>query len=204
MLIDRKNYWETVYKTKEPCEVSWTQNVPETSLKLIDDFNLTKDAKIIDVGGGDSKLVDFLLAKGYTNITVLDISETALEKAKKRLGDKASLVNWVISDVTEFNPTSTFDVWHDRATFHFLTDKKQVKNYLKIVTKCVSKHLVIGTFSKNGPKKCSGLEIRQYNEEGLSTEFETSFNKVNCFTENHTTPFNTTQNFIFCSFVKHS
>ena len=121
MKLDRKKHWETVYETKNPDQVSWTQEIPKTSLEFIRSFKLNKKAKIIDIGGGDSKLVDYLLKEGYNNITVLDISEKAIAKAKKRLGEKASKVNWIVSDITEFKPHSSFDVWHDRATFHFLT-----------------------------------------------------------------------------------
>ena len=200
---DKKNHWETVYETKNPNEVSWTQEVPKTSLDFIFSFGVKKDAKIIDIGGGDSKLVDYLLKEGFENITVLDISEKALEKAKNRLGDQAKKVNWVISDITEFEPNTTFDIWHDRATFHFLTTPEQVKKYMDTARKSVSGYITIGTFSENGPTKCSGLEIKQYSEQTLTNELKNGFDKIRCVTENHTTPFNTTQNFLFCSFKRH-
>ena len=165
-------------------------------------FGLNKNAKIIDVGGGDSKLVDHLLEEGFNNITVLDISERAIAKAKNRLGKKANKVNWIVSDITEFEPHSSFDVWHDRATFHFLTTDQQKKKYIKIATKCVSGYLIIGTFSSNGPRKCSGLDIKQYDEDELTMELKNGFDKIQCVTEDHLTPFNTTQNFLFCSFKK--
>ncbi len=199
---DKKNHWETVYETKNPNEVSWTQEVPKTSLDFIFSFGVKKDAKIIDIGGGDSKLVDYLLKEGFENITVLDISEKALEKAKNRLGDQAKKVNWVISDITEFEPNTTFDIWHDRATFHFLTTPEQVKKYMDTARKSVSGYITIGTFSENGPTKCSGLEIKQYSEQTLTNELKNGFDKIRCVTENHTTPFNTTQNFLFCSFKR--
>ncbi len=202
MKLDRKKHWETVYETKNPDQVSWTQEIPKTSLEFIHSFKLNKDARIIDIGGGDSKLVDYLLEEGYNNITVLDISEKAIAKAKKRLGEKASNVNWIVSDITEFEPHSSYDVWHDRATFHFLTTDEQIKKYIKIATKFVSGYLIIGTFSQNGPKKCSGLEIKQYNEEGLTSELKKGFDKIQCITEDHLTPSNTTQNFLFCSFKR--
>lgn len=198
----RKNHWETVYETKNPDQVSWTQEVPKTSLDFISSFGLTKDAKIIDIGGGDSKLVDYLLEKGFENITVLDISEKALEKAKYRLGDKAKKVNWVVSDITEFEPTTTFDIWHDRATFHFLSTTEQVSKYMNTARKSVNGFMTIGTFSENGPTKCSGLEIKQYTEQTLTDELKNGFDKIRCVTEDHTTPFNTTQNFLFCSFKR--
>jgi len=197
-----KNHWEKVYETKQPNEVSWTQEVPETSLEFIHSFDLPKTAKIIDVGGGDSKLVDFLLEEGYENITVLDISSKALERAKIRLGDKASRVTWVASDVTEFQTDTTYDIWHDRATFHFLTTTKQISQYLNIASKAVGGYLTIGTFSENGPSKCSGLEIKQYSESELQKQLAEGFDKIRCIAEDHTTPFNTKQNFLFCSFRK--
>jgi trans-aconitate methyltransferase len=165
-----QNHWDTVYKTKAPNQVSWTQDIPKTSLDFIHSFGLAKTAKIIDIGGGDSKLVDYLLDEGFENITVLDISAQALAKAKQRLGDRAEKINWVVSDITEFRPDTTFDVWHDRATFHFLTTSDQVAKYLHTARNSVSGFLTIGTFSDNGPEKCSGLQIKQYNEEKLTSE----------------------------------
>ncbi|TDL99654.1 MAG: SAM-dependent methyltransferase [Flavobacteriaceae bacterium] len=202
MNVENKNHWETVYETKNPDQVSWTQEKPTTSLDFIHSFGLPKTAKIIDIGGGDSKLVDFLLDEGFENITVLDISSKALEKSQKRLGDKAKKVNWVVSDITEFEPNTTYDVWHDRATFHFLTKAEQVEKYMEIARKSVNGFLTIGTFSENGPTKCSGLEIKQYSEEKLSAELNNGFDKIRCVTEDHTTPFDTTQNFLFCSFKR--
>jgi cyclopropane fatty-acyl-phospholipid synthase-like methyltransferase len=198
-----KKHWETVYETKNPDQVSWTQDVPKTSLDFIHSFRLTKTAKVIDIGGGDSKLVDFLVNEGFENVTVLDISVKALEKAKQRLGDKAYKVHWVVSDITEFQPDTTYDVWHDRATFHFLTTKEQVAKYMTTARKAVAGFLTIGTFSDQGPKKCSGLEIKQYTEEALTAELQNGFDKIRCVTEDHVTPFDTKQNFLFCSFKRH-
>ncbi|MGL3002040.1 class I SAM-dependent methyltransferase [Flavobacterium sp. RSSB_23] len=202
METTRKNHWETVYETKNPNEVSWTQEIPKTSLDFIKSFDLTKKSKIIDIGGGDSKLVDFLIEEGFENITVLDISAKAIEKAKARLGVNAEKVNWVVSDITEFEPNETFEVWHDRATFHFLTSKEQIQKYMETARKSVSGYLTVGTFSENGPKKCSGLDIKQYSEETLTAEMENGFEKIKCVTEDHITPFETKQNFIFCSFKR--
>jgi SAM-dependent methyltransferase len=198
-----QKHWDTVYKTKDPNQVSWTQEMPKTSLDFIHSFGLTKTAKIIDIGGGDSKLVDYLLDEGFENITVLDISAQALDKAKKRLGGKAKKINWVVSDITEFQPDTTFDVWHDRATFHFLTTGEQVAKYIETARNTVTGFLTIGTFSDNGPERCSGLPIKQYSEEKLTAELQNGFDKIRCITEDHTTPFNTKQNFLFCSFKKH-
>ena len=202
MNVDRKKHWETVYETKSPDEVSWTQEIPKTSLAIIDSFGLDQSAKIIDIGGGDSKLVDHLLNQGFTNITVLDISEKALEKAKLRLGEKAKMITWIVSDILEFEPADTYNVWHDRAAFHFLTSEIEIEKYQSIVEKAASEFLVIGTFSENGPLKCSGLEISKYSEEKLVETFKNNFDKIDAVLEDHQTPFGTTQNFLFCSFRK--
>lgn len=202
MNTERKEHWEKVYTTKQPHEVSWTQELPATSLDFIHSFNASKDAAIIDVGGGDSKLVDYLLDEGYQNITVLDISDSALDRAKQRLGSKARNVKWIVSDITDFAPAEKYDVWHDRATFHFLTTPQQVAAYMATARSAVNNYMVIGTFSDKGPEKCSGLDIKQYTEDELQHELEQGFQKIRCITEDHTTPFNTTQNFLFCSFKK--
>ena len=198
----KKNHWEVVYENKNPNQLSWTQEIPKTSLDFIHSFGLNKKAKIIDIGGGDSKLADYLLDEGFENITVLDISAKALDKAKKRLGDKAKKINWVVSDITEYKPEITFDVWHDRATFHFLTTSEQVAKYMDTARNSVTGYLTIGTFSENGPTKCSGLEIKQYSEETLAAELKNGFDKIRCITDDHITPFSTKQNFLFCSFKR--
>lgn len=197
-----QEHWQKVYETKNPDQVSWTEEVPKTSLDFIHSFGLAKTAKIIDIGGGDGKLVDYLLDEGFENITVLDISAKALDKAKKRLGSKAKNIHWVVSDITTFKPSSTYDVWHDRATFHFLTKKEQIEKYMTTARKAVSGFLTIGTFSDNGPEKCSGLAIKQYSEEKLTAELKNGFDKLRCVTEDHTTPFDTKQHFLFCSFKR--
>ena len=201
---DAQQHWETVYATKQPDQVSWTQAVPATSLEFIHSFPLDKQARIIDVGGGDSRLVDFLVAEGYQDITVLDISATALAKARQRLGAHAQRVKWVVSDVLTFNPGQPFDVWHDRATFHFLTTADQIARYVVLAHAAIrpSGYLAIGTFSTAGPAKCSGLDVRQYDEQELATTLARGFAKIRCRTEDHLTPFQTTQNFLFCSFQR--
>jgi len=202
MISARKKHWETIYETKNPDQVAWTQDIPKSSLDIINSFKLPKSASIIDIGGGDSKLVDFLLDQGYTNISVLDISARALEKAKIRLGEKSKLVNWIECDIIKFKPTKTYDIWHDRASFHFLTKADQISKYLAIAENHINKYLVIGSFSEHGPTKCSGLEIQQYNVQSLVKIFNRHFEIVNSMTENHITPFSTSQNFLFCSFKK--
>ncbi|HEY0896415.1 MAG TPA: class I SAM-dependent methyltransferase [Sphingobacteriaceae bacterium] len=198
--MDTKRHWEFIYDRKSPQEVSWTQEVPSTSLNFIHSFGVDKSARIIDIGGGESTLVDSLLDEGFQNITVLDISAKALEKARQRLGNRAGKVTWIESDVTEFEPASDYEVWHDRATFHFLTSAEQINTYLATARRCVKGYLTIGTFSDNGPAKCSGLDVRQYSEEDLSGQLQKGFDKIRCITEDHITPFQTSQNFLFCSF----
>lgn len=201
---ERKSHWENIYCTKAENEVSWFQQYPKTSMSFVEFFSLNKNSKIIDIGGGDSHFVDALLEAGFNNVTVLDISANAIERAKVRLGAKADKVKWIVSDVTEFVPTEQYDFWHDRAAFHFLTDEKQADKYVEIANNGIAQDgfLVLGTFSVNGPKKCSGLEIKQYSEESMSYKFEKYMKRVKCVTEDHQTPFNTTQNFLFCSFQK--
>ena len=197
-----KDHWDKIYATKKNDEVSWTQEIPATSLNFIHSFNVPKDAAIIDIGGGESKFVDFLLDEGFSNITVLDISEQALDKTKTRLGKRADPVKWIVSDVTEFRPLQKFEVWHDRATFHFLTTKNQIEKYVQLAARSITPDgfMAIGTFSEKGPDKCSGLEIKQYSETQLENILTYHFRKLRCITEDHITPFQTTQNFLFCSF----
>jgi ubiquinone/menaquinone biosynthesis C-methylase UbiE len=205
IMKELKAHWNNIYRMKSSTEVSWTQQVPVTSLDFIHSFQLRKDAAIIDVGGGESRFVDHLLAEGFTNITVLDISEEGLEKTKSRLGkDNASKIKWIVSDVTEFTPLNKFDVWHDRATFHFLTTPEQIKQYVDLASRAVNDNgfMAIGTFSDNGPTTCSGLQIKQYSESQLERTLTYYFQKIRCITEDHITPFNTVQNFLFCSFRK--
>lgn len=204
MDVEIKNHWENIYITKQANEVSWTQEIPKTSLEFIHSYNLPKSAAIIDIGGGDSKLVDYLLDEGYNNVTVLDISEKAIEKAKNRLGNNAGKVNWIVSDILDFHPEEKFDIWHDRAAFHFMVTNDQIEKYLAIARNSLNGYLTIGTFSVDGPKKCSGLEIKQYDELHLEAQLAQGFAKIRCVTEDHVTPFNTVQNFIFCSFKKAS
>lgn len=200
---NRKTHWDHVYETKELKDVSWFQPKPETSLNFVHDFHLPKSAKIIDIGGGDSLLVDHLLDLGYEDLTVLDISEKAIAKAKKRLGSRAEKVKWVVSDIIEFKPAEKYDFWHDRAAFHFLTADADIKKYLEIAKMATQPNavLVFGTFSDKGPNKCSGLEIKQYSENSLSDKLSSFFKRINCITVDHITPFQTIQNFVFCSFL---
>lgn len=202
--FNRKNHWEHIYKTKQLNEVSWYQPIPDTSLKFFEQFNIPKQAKIIDIGGGDSLLVDHLIDRGYVDITVLDISESALERAKSRLGDQAANVKWIVADAASFLPEQQYDFWHDRAAFHFLTQEEEIENYINNVQKSIKSSgiLVIGTFSEQGPKKCSGIEIKQYSETSMTDLLKPFFEKIECISVEHKTPFDTIQQFIFCSFRK--
>jgi len=202
--FNRKSHWENIYESKPLESVSWYQPNPETSLHFVHEFNIPKTAKIIDVGGGDSFFVDRLLDDGYEDVTVLDISQAAIERAKLRLGDRAGQVKWIVTDVTEFIPQESYDFWHDRAAFHFLTKEEEINQYIATAVKAVSHNgiLVVGTFSDQGPLKCSGIDIRQYTERSMTEVFGEFFQKTACITVDHRTPFNTEQNFLFCSFRK--
>lgn len=202
--MNRKEHWERVFTAKEGNEVSWYQQTPQQSLYFIQQLTIPRTAAIIDIGAGDSFFVDHLLEMGYNNITVLDISAAAIGKAKQRLGKKAAMVNWIVSDILEFSSPAQFDCWHDRAAFHFLTTEQEVSRYLVIAQEHIRPNgkLILGTFSTNGPEKCSGLPVKQYNETTLTGTLQKWFEKIKCITTEHITPFKTIQNFIFCSFQK--
>lgn len=202
--MDRKNHWENIYQSKEQKNVSWYQPTPQTSLDFVKQFHLPHNAKIIDIGGGDSFFADYLIRDGYQDITVLDISETALHKAQKRLADKAANVKWIASDVVTFTPKEKYDFWHDRAAFHFLTNEDDIEKYVETAARSLNPKgiLVIGTFSTEGPTKCSGIEIKQYSEVDMTERLKTYFEKISCITTGHKTPFNTIQHFVFCSFKR--
>ena len=194
-----KSHWEKIYKEKSPQEVSWTQEIPSTSITFFNEFNLNKTSPIIDVGGGESKFVDYLIDKGYEDVSVLDISENAINRTQDRLGEKAKNVNWIISDINDFIPHKKYALWHDRAVFHFLTSKNEIKRYTENVM-LNTENFIVGTFSTSGPEKCSGLKITQYDESLLQKLFEENMIIKKVEYINHVTPFETTQNFIFCSF----
>lgn len=202
--FDRKKHWETIYSNKQQKDVSWYEPNPETSLSFIKKFKVDRNARIIDVGGGDSFFVDKLLELGYSDITVLDISENAIHRAKKRLGEKAQEITWIVADAAQFKPTRHYDFWHDRAAFHFLTSDAEVSAYIETVQKHLHPNgtLVLGTFSESGPSKCSGIDIKQYSEQTMVNKLREFFKKIQCIRVDHQTPFNTIQNFIFCSFKR--
>jgi len=202
--FDRKMHWENIYETKDLKDLSWFQPTPETSLDFFKQFDMPITAKVIDIGGGDSFLVDQLLNLGYRDLTILDISAAAIDRAKQRLGDRAKGVKWIVADAATFKPTEKYDFWHDRAAFHFLTDDLEISNYLETAQQNINPKgvLVIGTFSEQGPKKCSGIEIKQYSETTMTDRLKNFFEKIQCITVDHKTPFDTIQNFVFCSFRK--
>ncbi len=204
MNINLENHWQEVYHKKNENEVSWFQKTPKISLEFISSLNLNLNSKIIDVGGGESRLVDNLLDLGYTNVSVLDISSKSIEKTKKRLGLRSKLVNWIVSDINDFKPKYKYDLWHDRAAFHFLKNRFEINNYVKLLKSYlnVDADLIIATFSENGPLKCSGLEVSRYSKNSISNLFKNDFNLIESKISIHNTPFDTTQEFLFTKFKK--
>jgi SAM-dependent methyltransferase len=201
---ERKQHWEKIYSTKPLETVSWYQPVPEISLELISLLQIPKDAPVIDMGGGDSFLADHLLDLGFTDITVLDISGSALERARERLGDRASRIQWIEADSTSFTPGRSYALWHDRAVFHFLTEPEQRAEYLGRAVAGIREggFLILGTFSDQGPLKCSGLEVQRYSIEELQREMSPFFEPVRCSNVAHETPSGGVQDFSFCAFIK--
>jgi SAM-dependent methyltransferase len=196
---DRKHHWETIYSTKPETGVSWYQDEPRLSLELIRAVAPVKRGRILDVGGGASVLVDRLLDLPFEKIAVLDISETALGKAKARLGERAERVRWVVADVTEAPELGSFDVWHDRAVFHFLTDPADRKCYVELARETVPEggHLIIASFADDGPKRCSDLDVCRYNAETMAAELGGGFSLVREARETHTTPWGSRQAFFY-------
>ncbi len=198
MTYDAKEHWENIYQIKKSNEVSWYQEKPKTSLNLIAETGLNKDAGIIDIGAGDSRLVDNLLALGFRKISVLDVSSNALKRAKKRIGSRASIVKWLVCDLREFETNDRYDLWHDRAVLHFLTAEEDINKYVELVRRFLKPggYLIVATFSDNGPKRCSGLDIKQYSEDSMKKIFS-NFEHIKSFEEEHTTPLGSNQNFIY-------
>ena len=199
---EKRQHWEKVFVTKTPAEVSWTEKYPKTSMDCIQTLTLDKALPVIDIGGGDSRLVDALLEDGFTDVSVLDISEKALQRAQERLGTRSKEVSWIVSDVLDFKPEKKYALWHDRASFHFLTQQQDILRYTQLVNQVVSNTLIVGTFSTSGPLKCSGLPITQYSCASHSNNFEGGFETLDCIEVTHRTPFDTEQNFVFGSFQK--
>ena len=199
--MNTKTHWEHIYRKKGPREVSWYQEHAQSSLQYIRNTGLQKTGHIIDVGGGTSTLVDDLVMEGYQQISILDVSGHALQLARQRLGVKASQVNWIEADITQADLThEAYDLWHDRAVFHFLTQSADRERYIETVRHAVRPggHVIIATFAPDGPERCSGLEVVRYSPESLHNKFGDGFEFVDGSRETHHTPFGTEQRFIYC------
>jgi ubiquinone/menaquinone biosynthesis C-methylase UbiE len=196
-----KLHWEKIYAAKADDQVSWFQMQPQQSLDLIHSTGVVKTAQIIDVGAGASTLVDYLLGDGFKNITVLDISPTALDRAKARLGARASKLTWIEADITQSSlPQSYYDVWHDRAVFHFLTATEDRQKYVALVRRSLKPggHIVVASFAPDGPTQCSGLDVMRYSPQSIHHEFGADFEVVESRSETHLTPSGVQQKFIYC------
>ena len=201
---NRKDHWERVYQKHAPTEVGWYQAYPEISLKFINNTGVGLDGRIIDVGGGTSTLSEHLLDQGYKQLAVLDISKNSIEKAKSQLGEKSGRITWIEADVTTYSFKEQYDVWHDRAVFHFLTKYKDRKEYMSSLNQGLrlNGHLIIATFSLDAPPKCSGLSVVRYSPKILQNELGDNFDLLEALIEDHVTPSGVKQNFIFCRFIK--
>jgi SAM-dependent methyltransferase len=204
---DRQSHWNDVYRTKDESAVSWFQESPTLSLELIHATGAARDAAIIDIGGGASRLVDALLAEGYTTLTVLDLSGEALARARARLqqalsSERAAAVRWLVADATSFEPEQSFEIWHDRAAFHFLTEAADRAAYLDRLHRALRPggHAIIATFAPDGPERCSGLPVVRYDAETLSRMLGASYRLIESRTEAHRTPSGAIQHFQFSRF----
>ncbi|MEO8326635.1 MAG: class I SAM-dependent methyltransferase [Nitrospirota bacterium] len=202
--MDRKTHWEDVYRTTAAEEFGWYQAHPTLSLNLIQSTGIQKSGSLIDVGGGDSRLVDHLSEHGFEHITVLDLSSAALERAKARLGERANRVTWIEGDITDFHSSTTYDVWHDRALFHFLTEEEDRTRYLESMNRVLHPqgHVIIATFAYEAPATCSGLPVVRYGPEFLALAIGSNFELVESFEELHQTPGGNKQPFIYCRFTR--
>ena len=204
--MDNKKHWENIYQKKEIDGVSWYQKVPIESLQLIKKYSISNSDKIIDIGCGKSFLADNLLELNYTNISLVDISSNALKEVKERLQNKS--LNFIETDILNFNSNDKYDIWHDRAVFHFITNPEGIEKYISLCNKYINNHgiLIIGAFAEDGPLKCSGLEIKRYSVDQISGLFKETFELVESFKMLHKTPFDTEQSFSFCvlrKFINH-
>ena len=202
--MDRKRHWEDVYRTTAAEELGWYQAHPTMSLNLIESTGVQKTGSLIDVGGGDSTLVDHLLKQGFDHVTILDISAAALERAKARLSNRANLVTWIEGDVTVFRSSRKYDVWHDRAVFHFLTDAEDREKYCETMNGAVSAqgHVIIATFGYEAPPTCSGLPVVRYSPEFLALAIGSNFELIESVEQLHQTPGGKNQPFIYCRFTR--
>ena len=199
MSDSRKLHWEHVYSSKDPTEVSWYQGAPQLSLQMITATGVETGGAIIDIGGGASTLVDNLLDSGYSDVTVLDIASAALERSRARLGDAAKNATWIEQDILHFEPNRFFKLWHDRAVFHFLTEKSQQRHYADLLQKAVEPggHVILATFGPDGPERCSGLPVQRYSTEELSGLLEPAFELQAQDLEEHKTPGGSVQQFLY-------
>jgi hypothetical protein len=197
-----QKHWAQVYERKTPTTVSWYQATPEPSLRALHRFGASASSAFIDVGGGASNLVDALLEQGWTDLTVLDIAAPALDAAKARLGPMAGKVHWEVADITQWQPKRKFDVWHDRAVFHFLTERTQREAYRRALLQGVAEHglVIIATFALDGPEMCSGLPVRRYDAAGLADELGTELQPIDAWRQDHVTPWGARQSFNWCAF----
>jgi SAM-dependent methyltransferase len=199
--VDAQSHWEHIYQTKKASQLSWYRAHLEKSLELIVSAARSRDARIIDVGGGESTLIDDLLERGYQRVSVLDISRKAVDVTRARLGERADLVSWLVGDITTMElPKQQYDVWHDRAVFHFLTESAKREAYVDQVREAVKVggHVIVASFGPKGPRTCSGLDVVRYDAESLHGEFGAQFQLVKHVEEQHHTPFGTTQEFVYC------
>jgi len=201
---DWKDHWENIYAQKDPADVSWYQSHPQHSLSLICNTGFGTAASIIDVGGGGSTLIDHLQTVGYRDLTVIDIARSAIRQAQDRLGDRSQQVTWIEDDVTGYIPGQTFDIWHDRAVFHFLTLATDRECYLKVLDKTLkpSGQAIIATFADSGPSQCSGLDVVRYSPEALSKVLGPQLRLLETLTEDHHTPNGGLQQFVYCRFCR--
>lgn len=198
----RRDHWENVYTKKGENEVSWFQENPATSLELIAQVGAKPGSAIIDIGGGASRLVDNLVQRGFEDVTVLDLSEAALEAAKARLGKHAAHVHWMVADATTWEPQKAYEIWHDRAAFHFLTDEHDRSEYVARLGRAVKAggYVIIATFALDGPERCSGLQVVRYDPASLGKTLGSAFELVDTRQHTHATPWGTEQSFQFSLF----
>jgi len=199
MTNSTKNHWNSIYSTKKLNQVSWYQPIPQVSLDFIESLNFSKDVPILDVGGGDSFLCDNLIELGYSNITVLDISDVAIQRAKRRLGNNANKVSWIVSDILNFEPKEKYAIWHDRAVFHFLRENENINKYLNSLLEGLAENgrMILGAFAENGPTRCCALDVKRYSFEDFNNLFSDRFTIVKTQNSIHKTPFDTEQSFNF-------
>ena len=204
MEFSKKDHWENIYNTKALHEVSWYQPVPEISLNFFESINFLKHSSVIDIGGGDSLLSDHLIARGYEDVTVLDISSNAIERAKKRQKEFSKKVDWIVSDILDFVPRKKYAIWHDRAVFHFLREENDIKIYINTLLDALSENgiLILGTFAENGPQRCCSLDVTRYSFQNFESLLSENFSIVKTVNSIHKTPFNTEQSFNFIKAIK--